>query len=190
MIEYQLISILVETNESVDDTDTYRYIRTSLQAAKLKSSPKNYVHIQYQRIEKLTCRKAEPPLFTNSCLVYVRSNKLKQYNKTLMCPYKEKLGHIHIYCINLYLGKVYLLCMQVWNEMEQRLHIGPPEPGSDREKEFNNGVQQIQSRLQNIIDKRRSGKEKDDVPFIDSLLQSSVPDEQVIMPYLMYVGLV
>ena len=74
--------------------------------------------------------------------------------------------------------------------MEQRLHIGPPEPGSDRDKEFNNGVQQIQSRLQNIINRRRSGKEEDDIPFIDSLLQSSVPDEQVIVPYLMYVGLV
>ena len=71
--------------------------------------------------------------------------------------------------------------MQVWSEMEQRLHTGPPEPGSDREKEFNNGVQQIQSRLQNIMDRRRSGKEKDDIPFIDSLLQSSVPDEQVII---------
>ena len=80
--------------------------------------------------------------------------------------------------------------MQVWREMEQRLITGPPEPGSEREKEFNDGVQQMQSRLQNIIDRRRSGKEEDDIPFIDSLLQSSVPDEQVIIPCLMYVGLV
>jgi len=64
--------------------------------------------------------------------------------------------------------------------MEQRLHIGPPEPGSDRENEFNYALQQIKSKLQSIIDRRRNGEEQDDIPFIDSLLQSSVPDEQVI----------
>ena len=69
--------------------------------------------------------------------------------------------------------------LQVWNEMGQRLHTGLPEPGSDREKKFNNGVQQIQNKLRNIIDKRRNGEEQDYVPFIDALLQSSVPDEQV-----------
>ena len=63
--------------------------------------------------------------------------------------------------------------------MEQRLYIGPPEPGSDREKEFNDGVQQIKNRIQNVIDRRRNGEEQDDIPFIDALLQSSVPDEQV-----------
>ena len=63
--------------------------------------------------------------------------------------------------------------------MEQRLHIGPPEPGSDREKQFNDGVQQIKNRIQNVIDRRRNGEEQDDIPFIDALLQSSVPDEQV-----------
>ena len=76
--------------------------------------------------------------------------------------------------------------MQVWSEMEQRLHIGPPEPGSDREKEFNNDLQQIQNRLQNAVDRRRNGEEQDDIPFIDALLQSGVPDEQVIIPCLMY----
>ena len=70
--------------------------------------------------------------------------------------------------------------------MEQRLHIGPPEPGSDREKEFNNGLQQIQSRLQNAVDRRRNREEKNDIPFIDALLQSGVLDEQVIIPCLMY----
>ena len=63
--------------------------------------------------------------------------------------------------------------------MEQRLHIGPPEPGSDREKEFNDGVQQITNRIQSVIDRRRNGEEQEDIPFIDALLQSSVPDEQV-----------
>ena len=69
--------------------------------------------------------------------------------------------------------------VKVWNEMEQRLHIGPPEPGSDREKEFNDGVQQTKNRIQSIIDRRRNGEEQDDIPFIDMLLQSGVPDEQV-----------
>ena len=63
--------------------------------------------------------------------------------------------------------------------MEQRLHIGPPEPGSDREKEFNDGVQQITSKIQSVIDRRRNGEEQDNIPFIDALLQSGVPDEQV-----------
>ena len=64
--------------------------------------------------------------------------------------------------------------------MEQTLHIGPPEAGSDREKEFNDGVQQIQDRIQNVIDRRRNGEEQEDIPFIDALLQSGVPDEQVM----------
>ena len=62
--------------------------------------------------------------------------------------------------------------------MEQRLHIGPPEPGSDREKDFNDGVKQIKDIIQNVIDRRRNGEEQDSIPFIDALLQSSVPDEQ------------
>jgi len=71
--------------------------------------------------------------------------------------------------------------------MEQRLHTGPPETGSDREKEFNDDLQQIQNKLRNIIDKRRNGQEQDHVPFIDALLQSSVPDEQVINNYSMWM---
>ena len=71
--------------------------------------------------------------------------------------------------------------------MEQRLHTGPPEPSSDREKEFNDDLQQIQNKLRNIIDKRRNGQGQDYVPFIDALLQSSVPDEQVINNYSMWV---
>jgi len=68
--------------------------------------------------------------------------------------------------------------------MEQRLHIGPPEPGSDREKEFNDGVQQMTNIMQSVIDKRRNGEEQDDIPFIDALLQSGVPDEQVSNRYI------
>ena len=63
--------------------------------------------------------------------------------------------------------------------MEQRLHIGPPEPGSDREKEFNDGVQQIKNIIQSVVDRRRNGEEQENIPFIDALLQSDVPDEQV-----------
>ena len=74
--------------------------------------------------------------------------------------------------------------MQVWSEMEQRLHIDPPDPGSDREKEFNDGIQQIRNKVQNVIDRRQNGEEQDDIPFIDALLQSSIPDEQVIIKSL------
>ena len=67
--------------------------------------------------------------------------------------------------------------------MEQRLHIGPPEPGSDREKEFNDSVQQIRNIVQSVVDRRRNGEEQENIPFIDALLQSDVPDEQVSIRY-------
>ena len=67
--------------------------------------------------------------------------------------------------------------------MEQRLHIGLPEPGSDREKEFNYGVQQIKNIIQSVVDRRRNGEEQENIPFIDALLQSDVPDEQVSISY-------
>ena len=63
--------------------------------------------------------------------------------------------------------------------MEQGLHIGFPEPGSDREKEFNDGIQQIRNIIQSVVDRRRNGEEQENIPFIDALLQSDVPDEQV-----------
>jgi len=64
--------------------------------------------------------------------------------------------------------------------MEQRIHIGPPEPGSGREKEFNDGVQEIRDKILNIVERRQSGEEKEDIPFIDALLQSGVSLDQVM----------
>ena len=63
--------------------------------------------------------------------------------------------------------------------MEQRLHIGPPEPVVDREKEFNDDVKQIRNRLRSVNDRRQNDKEQDNIPFINVLLQSGVPYEQV-----------
>ena len=65
--------------------------------------------------------------------------------------------------------------------MEHNLLNGPPEPGSAREKMCNDYSQQLKGTIQSIITKRRNGegKENVNVPFIDSLLQSGVPDEQV-----------
>ena len=63
--------------------------------------------------------------------------------------------------------------------MEQRLHIGDPEPGSERDKEFNNHLQSLKNRISKIIEDRRSGKAQEDIPFIDALLQSGVPEDQV-----------
>ena len=60
------------------------------------------------------------------------------------------------------------------------MHIGPPEPGSDREKEFNDGVQQIRDKILNIVERRQNGEEKEDIPFIDALLQSGVSHDQVM----------
>ena len=63
--------------------------------------------------------------------------------------------------------------------MEQRLHIDPPEPGNNKEKELNDGVQQIRNRLQSVTDSRQNGEKQEKNTFIDALLQSGVPYEQV-----------
>jgi len=67
----------------------------------------------------------------------------------------------------------------MWNEMEQVLRIGPPIPGSDREKMFKGYSQQLRDVIQEVVRKRQSGEEQESIPFIDSLLQSGIPDEQV-----------
>ena len=63
--------------------------------------------------------------------------------------------------------------------MEQTMFVGPPQPGSAREKMFNDYSQQMKDTIQNVITKKRNGVEEESVPFIDALLQSGVPDEQV-----------
>ena len=68
---------------------------------------------------------------------------------------------------------------QIYDEIEKTLHVGPPEPGSVREKELQSCCQQMRCKLQDVIDKRRNGQSMESVPFIDALLQSGVPDKQV-----------
>ena len=63
--------------------------------------------------------------------------------------------------------------------MEKILFLGPPEPGSAREKMFNDYRQQMKDTIQRVITKRHNGEGKESIPFIDGLLQSGVPDEQV-----------
>ena len=63
--------------------------------------------------------------------------------------------------------------------MEQNMFVGPPEPGSEREKLFNDYSQQMRDTVQKVITKRPSGEEEESIPFIDNLLQSGAPDEQV-----------
>ena len=63
--------------------------------------------------------------------------------------------------------------------MEQNMLVGPPEPGSEREKLFNDYSQQMRDTVQRVITKRHSGEEEESIPFIDNLLQSGAPDEQV-----------
>ena len=63
--------------------------------------------------------------------------------------------------------------------MEQNVLVGPPEPGSARERMFKDYSQQMKDTIQKVITSRRNGEEKESVPFIDALLQSGVPDEQV-----------
>ena len=63
--------------------------------------------------------------------------------------------------------------------MEQILLLGPPQPGSEREKMFNDYSQQMKDTIQRVITKRQSGEEEETISFIDNLLQSGAPDEQV-----------
>ena len=63
--------------------------------------------------------------------------------------------------------------------MEQNLFAGPPQPSSARERMFKDYSQQLKDTIQKVITKRRNGEETESVPFIDALLQSGVPDEQV-----------
>jgi len=72
-----------------------------------------------------------------------------------------------------------LVAFQLWNEGEQCLRVGPPEPGSTRELELKDSCQQMKNKLQHVIDRRRNGEDQSSIPFIDALLQSGVPDEQV-----------
>ena len=58
--------------------------------------------------------------------------------------------------------------------------VGPPEPGSAREKLCNDYSQQMKDTIQKVITRRRNGEDgEESVPFIDALLQSGMPDEQV-----------
>ena len=64
--------------------------------------------------------------------------------------------------------------------------VGPPEPGSEREKMFNDYSQEMRNTIQRVITKRQSGQEEETIPFIDNLLQSGAPDEQVSSSYCIY----
>ena len=63
--------------------------------------------------------------------------------------------------------------------MEQCLHIGPPDPGSKREREFNESLKNMKDIVLKVVNNRRNGVDTNEIPFIDALLQTQVPDEQV-----------
>ena len=67
------------------------------------------------------------------------------------------------------------------------MHIGLPTPGSVREKMFKDYSQQFRSVIREAVRKKRSGEEQKNVPFMDSILQSGAPDEQV-RNYMLLVG--
>ncbi|XP_011402919.2 PREDICTED: cytochrome P450 20A1-like [Amphimedon queenslandica] len=64
--------------------------------------------------------------------------------------------------------------------MEQRLHVGPPEAGSERERIFNESLGLVRDVILSVVKKRKDGTETEEVPFVDALLQSQVPDDQII----------
>ena len=93
-------------------------------------------------------------------------------------PFSQIRSHIKELALVMH-RLVYVLYVQIWSEMEQNVRVGLPTPGSDRDKMFKGYSQQLRDVIQEVVEKRRSGEEQESVPFMDSLLQSGVPDEQV-----------
>ena len=57
-----------------------------------------------------------------------------------------------------------------------------PEEGSERALRFQKNRQCLQDVVKDVISRRREGSTGEEhVPFVDSLLQSGVPDDQVRM---------
>lgn len=54
-----------------------------------------------------------------------------------------------------------------------------PDDGSERDVNFQKNRQFLQDVVKGVIDRRREGASEEHVPFIDNLLQSGVPDDQV-----------
>ena len=54
-----------------------------------------------------------------------------------------------------------------------------PEEGSERDVEFKKNRQYLKDVVKGVIDRRREGGGGEHVPFVDNLLQSGVPDDQV-----------
>ena len=58
--------------------------------------------------------------------------------------------------------------------------VNPPE-GSERDIEFEKNKGYLRDVVKGVISRRREGLGGEHVPFIDNLLQSGVPDEQVYL---------
>lgn len=54
-----------------------------------------------------------------------------------------------------------------------------PEEGSERDLNFLKNRQFMHDVVKGVINRRREGSSEEHVPFIDNLLQSGVPDDQV-----------
>ena len=62
---------------------------------------------------------------------------------------------------------------------QERIAQGPPESDSVREKDFQRNLQSLKDIVHRIVQARREEQGREELPFIDALLQSGVPDEQV-----------
>jgi len=69
----------------------------------------------------------------------------------------------------------------VFQEIDQQVVIGPPEPGSEREKKFNDDIKQLRNKILSVVERRQSGEDQQDIPFIDALLQSGVSYDEVLL---------
>ena len=86
----------------------------------------------------------------------------------------EKESKLCVYLLTPCYHHTYHICIP-----QERIVHGPPEADSDREKDFQHNLQSMKDIVRSIVHARREGKGSEDLPFIDALLQSGVPEKQV-----------
>lgn len=65
--------------------------------------------------------------------------------------------------------------------LQKRIREGvDPDEGSERDVNFQKNRQFLHDVVKGVINRRREGASEEHVPFVDNLLQSGVPDDQVM----------
>ena len=66
-----------------------------------------------------------------------------------------------------------------WSLLQDRIKTGDPGAESEREAEFQRNKQVMVDVVKRVISHNRDGKEREEIPFINSLLQNYDSEEKV-----------